>query len=111
MKMFLVKLIFNVRIGSTSDVFDEQTRIIKANDELDAFIKAKALGRAEEEVFVNDKNEEVRWKFIDVLRIFDLSENSDGEQIYSISLKEEPEQYISFVHRSSQQLQVKYAIG
>ena len=55
MKRFIAKLVFNINIdnGKHNSQFDEQTRLIMANNQAEAFFKARQLGKREEDDFVN----------------------------------------------------------
>jgi hypothetical protein len=85
MNIYLSKLVFNILIDNNKQAqqFDEQIRIIQAQDLESAFLKAKAVGKKEEETFLNEKNQLVSWKFIDVADIYPIQNYKDGEQIYS----------------------------
>jgi hypothetical protein len=85
MNLYLSKLVFNIFIDNNKETqqFDEQTRIIEAHNLESAFLKAKALGKKEEETFFNEKKQEITWKFIDVTDLYALEEFKDGEQIFS----------------------------
>lgn len=85
MNTYLSKLVFNIQIDNNTltQQFDEQIRMIQAHDLESAFLKAKALGKKEEETFLNEKKQKVSWTFIDVADIYPLQEYKDGEQLYS----------------------------
>lgn len=85
MNTYLSKLVFNIIIDNNKETqqFDEQIRVIQAADLESAFLKAKAVGKKEEETFMNKKNQQVSWKFIDVADLYPLQEYKDGEQIFS----------------------------
>ncbi len=110
MKTFITKLIFNVQANKdgNDEEFDEQLRMINAASKQDAFYKAKALGRQEEEIFVNHQNQLITWKFIDVAEVIDLAELKDGELLCSQTLKtEDAEGYIQYVRQKSIEIQAK----
>ncbi|MBK5278413.1 MAG: DUF4288 domain-containing protein [Bacteroidia bacterium] len=91
LKWYLVKLVYQVVSdkGTHTPQFDEQLRLIRA-DELDwAREKAKILGQIGAFSFMHHNNHEVNWKFIDVVDICELCDIEDGTQIYST--REEPE--------------------
>jgi hypothetical protein len=98
MKWYLVKLVYQVVSGNGAHTpqFDEQLRLIRA-EELDwAREKAKMLGQIGAFSFLNSRKEEVNWKFIDVVDICEMSEIEDGVQIYSTT--EEPEDVPSYLN-------------
>ncbi|MEO7209919.1 MAG: DUF4288 domain-containing protein, partial [Chitinophagaceae bacterium] len=63
--------------------FDEQVRIIYAEDKLDAFHKARRIGHQEEDSFLNDAEKPVRWQFVDITSLVKMDTNSDGAEIFS----------------------------
>lgn len=90
MKWYLAKFVYQVVSGAGNHApqFDEQLRLIRA-DEFDwAKEKATILGRLGECQFVNDRQETVTWKFINVTDICPINSMEDGDEIYSST--EEP---------------------
>ncbi len=85
MKVYLTKLVFQIAIenGRKIHQFDEQFRIFHAFTPGEAIIKAKAFGNQEEESFFNANNNLVKWKFIAVSDIVQISEIKDGEMLFS----------------------------
>lgn len=111
MNTYISKLVFNIIIdnSNTAQQFDEQIRVIQAHDLESAFLKAKALGKKEEEIFLNEKNQQVNWKFIDVTDIYPLQEYKDGEQLYS-STHEIPDgdAFIKYTREKSMLIQTNF---
>jgi len=110
MKRYLVKLIFNVNInnGASNSEFDEQVRVIESSSIEDAFFKARSVGRKEEETFLNDLQEQVKWQFIDVTEIYPLEDIKDGEQVYSNTRKiRDTGSFISYIRQKSMEIQAK----
>ena len=101
MNWYVAKLVYQVITGGGSHTpqFDEQLRLIRA-DELDwAWEKAQVLGRLGEFSFFNQQRQEVHWKFIDVVDVCMVQQIDDGVEIYSTT--EEPEnaqEYIELIH-------------
>ena len=99
MKWYLAKLVFHIVCGNGKHTpqFDEQLRLIYAEDDLHAFHKARKIGEQEnaDEIVIP-----VKWKFIDVSELHLLAELTDGAEIYS-GIKEEDnaELYISNIKR------------
>ena len=90
MKWFLAKLVYRIVCGQGNHTaqFDEQLRLIYAEDELHAFHKARLLGegdslKEEIESLVN-----LRWKFIDVTELHLLACDTDGAETYSMIREE-----------------------
>lgn len=104
MNWYLVKIVFRIVCGDGEHVpqFDEQLRLIRANDKEDAFRKAQAVGKKEEETFLNRKEQLVQWQFINVSELYRLSELIDGAELYSrIEEKENAEAYIYTVNQKA----------
>lgn len=100
MKWYLAKLVYRIICGDGSHTpqFDEQLRLVAADDELHAFQKARLLGHREQDNFLNASDKPVHWKFIDVAEMHELSNLNDGVEIYSrISEEEDATQYIKLV--------------
>lgn len=117
MNWFLVRLIFMIscKNKSRSSQFDEQLRLITARNQVDALLKARELGKEGESSFLNYRDNEVCWKFIDVADVLSIGEIKDGMELYSHThVTEETDTYIKFVQKRAdlileQQLQI--AIG
>lgn len=90
MNWYLSKIIYQIicNQGAHTPQFDEQLRLIYAEDDLHAFQKARLLGEREEDNFLNQNNAPVWWKFIDVSEIHKLNNLADGVEMYS-KIKEE----------------------
>jgi hypothetical protein len=110
MNRYLVKLMFNINIdnGSHASQFDEQIRIVESFSIEDAFHKARAIGKREEETFVNNEKKMVNWQFIDVVDIYELEAIKDGEQIYS-NTHENTDRYsfINYIRQKAMVIQAK----
>src|SRR5579864_2206830 len=101
MNWYLAKMVYRIICGDGSHTpqFDEQLRLIKANDEFHAFQKAQLLGEREQDNFLNAAQKPVHWKFIDVSEIHKLDELIDGAEMYSrISEEEDAENFIKVTH-------------
>ncbi|MBC7866886.1 MAG: DUF4288 domain-containing protein [Gloeobacteraceae cyanobacterium ES-bin-316] len=107
MKWFLSKLVFQVVCGNGNHTaqFDEQLRLIYAEDELHAFHKARLLGEGD---CIKDESKNclaVQWKFIDVVELHLLQQPTDGAEIFSV-MKEEADAsvYIRNIQKRAGQL-------
>ena len=85
MNWFIAKMVFRITSGDGNHTpqFDEQLRLINAETEDEAFDKAMQIGRAEEDSFMNNKNQVVKWSFINIPELNRLPSLSDGIEIYS----------------------------
>jgi hypothetical protein len=100
MNWYLAKIIYQIICGDGRHTaqFDEQLRLIQANDELEAFHKARQMGEDEQETFFNSKEKLVQWKFVDVSEVHKLDALIDGAEIYSrINEEEDADVYVKFV--------------
>lgn len=85
MKWYLAKLVYQIVCGDGNHTpqFDEQLRVVMADDELHAFQKARSIGEREQDDFFNTQNKPVRWKFIDVPELYAMNTMVDGAEMYS----------------------------
>ncbi|MEO6894929.1 MAG: DUF4288 domain-containing protein [Ginsengibacter sp.] len=100
MKWYLAKLVFRIICGEGNHTpqFDEQLRLLFAENEMHAFQKARILGDAEEDNFLNNEQKPVHWKFIDVSELHALNELIDGAEIYSrINEEDNADEYTRIV--------------
>lgn len=80
MKWYLVKLVFQVLSGEGAHTpqFDEQVRLIRADEVNWAYEKATVVGWLEQQSFLNYNTEKVAWKFIEVAEIYEVPTPEDG---------------------------------
>jgi hypothetical protein len=105
MNWYLSKLVFRIICGEGMHTaqFDEQLRLIRAEDELHAFQKARSIG--ERECMTAGFTNNVKWKFIDVSELHHLSDFIDGAEIYSkITEEEDSAKYIRTTQKRAVQL-------
>jgi len=104
MNWYVSKLVFQVICGDGQHTaqFDEQIRLVHAEDALHAFHKARLLGEGDQLENNEQHPANVQWKFIDVTELLPLRPVTDGAEIYSV-IKEETEAalYIRTVQRSA----------
>jgi hypothetical protein len=108
MNWYLLKIIFQIMCGNGNHTpqFDEQLRLILGEDENEALAKAKKIGEGEQDSFFNEKRQLVRWQFIGVSELYNLSNMIDGAEIFSrIEEYAHADAYIKLVHRRAEQLQ------
>ena len=101
MKWYLAKIVYRIICGEGNHApqFDEQLRLIEAEDDMHAFQKARLMGDMEEDNFLNDDQKPVHWKFIDVSELHPLDNLIDGVELYSrISEEENAENYIKLIN-------------
>jgi hypothetical protein len=111
MTWFLAKIVYRVVCGDGSHIpqFDEQVRLVYAYNAEEALTKSRNIGLQEEEVFYNQKQQLVQWKFVDVAELHSLDELSDGAEVYSqIKETDDAESYCRFIHHKALQLQKNF---
>ena len=111
MKWYLVKIVYQIICGNGNHTaqFDEQLRLISAEEEPGAIAKAMTIGKQEEEMFENDKKQLVQWKFINVTEVYPLSSLIDGAELYSqVKEADDVDAYRSFIHHKAIVLRKKH---
>ncbi len=68
-----------------TDTYEESIILIKATTKDEAFQIALNKGKTEEQKYKNDKNEEVSWRFIKVIDVFEILEETIncGTEVFS----------------------------
>src|SRR5215212_994774 len=102
MSWYLSKLVFRIVCGDGDHMaqFDEQLRLLSAGTKEEAFLKARDLGKQEQETFYNRKEQLVQWLFINVSEVYQLSELTDGAELYSrIEERDNADSYIHIVNQ------------
>lgn len=108
MKWYLVKVIFRIICGEGTHTaqFDEQLRIVEADNETMAFTKAQQIGIDEEQSFFNIKQQIVQWKFINVAELYLLNGFIDGAELYSrIYETDDAEAYTQLTHERAKNIE------
>ena len=99
---FIAKLVFNISTEEQrhKPQFDEQLRLIQAQSQEEAFLKARTLGLRNEDSFMNDTDHKVKWEFINVAEVLPLDRLEDGMELYSqVHETDEAKSYIHHVHQ------------
>jgi hypothetical protein len=91
MNWYMAKLVYQFLCGSGQHTaqFNEQLRLIVAEDALHAFYKARLIGERETLHIVNE-GLPIQWKFIDVTEILPVNKLSDGAELWSF-MNEDPD--------------------
>jgi hypothetical protein len=104
MNWYLSKIVFRIICGEGQHTpqFDEQLRLIIADNEQEAFDKAMIIGEKEQDGFYNHEQKLVQWKFVNVAELYKLSGLLDGAEVYSrIQETDDPDRYIEFTNRKA----------
>lgn len=91
MNWYIAKIVYQILVseGREAAQFEEQLRLIQADNKQKALEKAMAIGEQEESLFYNYRDQPVYWKFLDVPELHLVRQLNDGLQLYSHL--EEPE--------------------
>lgn len=83
MHWYVIRLVYQIVNSSTSEQFDVQVRLIKADCIEWAVEKAATLGRLGEEIFYDNQQSSVQWKFRGVTDVVPVESIEDGVQLLS----------------------------
>lgn len=111
MNWYLSKIVYRIFCGDGkhSPQFDEQLRLVAAEDEVQALAKAISLGHAESDTFYNDRRQLVQWQFIAVPEIIPIETWIDGAEVNSsIRETENASGYITFVTEKAAMLRNRF---
>ena len=110
MNWYIAKVIFKISnaSGLPKSQFDEHLRLIQANGFEEAFLKARILGITEEDQFINDKQQTVKWEFVNVSDLLPINELKDGAEVYSQIHETDDKSYVNYVHQKAASLQLDY---
>jgi hypothetical protein len=100
MNWYLAKITYRIVCGKGDHMpqFDEQLRLVSAENELLALKKAETLGEAGSQTFFNDAQQLVQWQFINITELHCISEWADGAEVYSsITEADNADAYINLV--------------
>ncbi|MBP9186210.1 MAG: DUF4288 domain-containing protein [Bacteroidia bacterium] len=108
MKWYITKLVFKVITGGGNHTpqFDEQVRIIEARNFNEAFFKARFIGGREEDAFITEDLNSVKWEFVDLIELKEIDDFKDGMELCSrIHETESGEAYINFVQHRARKIE------
>jgi len=114
MSWFLAKIVYRIICGDGEHTpqFDEQLRLIEAVDESTAFAKAQTIGEQEQEMFLNQHEKLVQWKFINVSELYKISALIDGAELYSrVQEWDNAGSYIDLVNKKAAHLRTNISHG
>ncbi|WDF56478.1 DUF4288 domain-containing protein [Mucilaginibacter sp. KACC 22063] len=110
MNWYVAKIIFRILCndGNCQAQFDEQLRLISAQTKSEAFEKAIAFGRQNEDRFLNDDRQKVKWSFVNVADINEISGLKDGVELYSnIHEATDADLYVGWANHKAALLQLE----
>lgn len=112
MNAYLLKIVYQIICGEGTHAaqFDEQLRFVTAPTEEAAFKKAQAIGLQEEEVFYNNRQQLVQWKFVGVSELYALKNLGDGAEVFSqVKEADDALSYRKFIQHKAGQLRNRTA--
>ncbi len=107
MHWFLATLVYRILYSNGDQLFqfNEQIRLIKAEDELHAFHKARLLGEGDRLTELCSTMPGIKWQFIDVTALLAITPYLDGAEIHSCFSEEAAgELYIRSVKKAGTHL-------
>ncbi|HXC06867.1 MAG TPA: DUF4288 domain-containing protein [Bacteroidia bacterium] len=106
MYWFISKIVFRIIYPKQHGAqFDEQLRLIQAENESAAFARAQEIGFGEEESFEDASHRKVQWTFIGIAELYRLGELKDGLELASRTDEpEQAEEYMSRIRFRSQEI-------
>lgn len=102
MNWYLAKIIFRIVCGEGDHIpqFDEQLRLVAAENDEHAFTKAQTIGEREADCFPGQQQKMVEWRFVNVAELYRINELIDGAELYSrIQETDNAETYMKLVHQ------------
>lgn len=114
MNWFVAKVVYQIICGPGTHApqFDEQLRLVNAANIGDAWEKASELGEQGQYAFRNQKQELVKWQFVNVPEVYPLSELKDGMELYSrIEEPGNPDTYLAWLQMKSSQLEASTVLA
>ena len=107
MNWFLAKIVYRIVCGKGEHTpqFDEQLRLIEAEDADKAFAKAQAIGIQEQDSFLNHQRHLVQWQFVNVSELYKISALIDGAELYaSVQETDNADIYMQMVHKKAEHI-------
>lgn len=105
MNWYIAKLVFQIINKSETHQFDEQLRLIEAENDNQAIEKALKIGKTNEDEFVNADNQKVYWKFQAIISIHEVKNLENGTELCSqIIEKRAEENYLESIKLKHQKI-------
>ncbi|MBK7652993.1 MAG: DUF4288 domain-containing protein [Flammeovirgaceae bacterium] len=95
--------------GEHTPQFDEQVRLIKADEVNWAYEKATVIGWLEQRSFLNHRAENVTWKFIEIAEIHEVENPEDGVLLCSYTV--EPDNAQEYIESTQLKAEKSLAIS
>lgn len=114
MQWYIAKITFQIVCGDGDHMpqFDEQLRLIYAKSFEHALQKARQFGEQGEDTFLNNNGQLVKWKFINVVNLYNLHSLEDGSEICSnVHEVVHSEMFIQLINNKAALLKSRYDDG
>jgi Domain of unknown function (DUF4288) len=112
MNKYIAKVVYQILVSQNqaSEQYDERLFLIEANDDQEAFFKARVLGvKNEDELVSHESGEGIFWKFVDVPFLNRLDILQDSTELYScISERDREDQYHKYVKARASAIQSQF---
>lgn len=102
MNWYVVKLVFRITAGEerTAGQFDEHLRLIRAESQEQAYVKARLLGIREEST--SSDSDPMNREFVNIAGLHPLQELCDGTEVYSRTHEVSvPGDYVQWIHQQA----------
>jgi hypothetical protein len=106
MNWYLATIVYRFISGNGlhTPQFNEQLRIIEADDRLHAFYKARQIGE-QETIKITSNGLLIEWQFVDVTALQSLGKCTDGAEVWSSIFEDvNAAQYIHQTHQKANAL-------
>ncbi len=110
MNWYIARFVYQIVAPAAQEgaQFDEQVRLIRADEADWAWEKAHVLGRLGECTLENENKQPVRWKFVGVTNMYPLHDLADGVELFSDTWQ--PANGEDFLRMTKQQAQKAKAL-
>jgi hypothetical protein len=108
MNWFVAHIVFRIISGDGDHTpqFDEQLKLISANNEAAAFEKAFRMGQQEQDSFPNNSGHKVEWKFVGIGELTKIKGPDDGTELSSRILEaDNADNYIHFIQQKNNDIE------
>ncbi len=111
MNWYLAKLIFSIETqGQQGAEFDEQLRLVLADNLSDALLEAKKIGANAQETIFHQNGTAINWSFLAVTELIPFSNPQHGMELYShIREKMDASAYTQYALRKADLLEARFS--
>jgi CHASE3 domain sensor protein len=109
MNWYIAKMVFSIQSDKAPEMaqFDQQLRLISAENGMEALQRARAAGKEEENILIAETNGTLVWKFIAVEELHEVK-LKDGEELSSrIHETDDAATYMQYVRQKSEEMEAR----